>query len=99
MVSKTGRYRLVDFELVQDASAEKLTRTGAVLGTILYVSPEQVARRKVDGRTDIYSLAVTLYEALTLERPFEGRSAQAVENSILVREPTSPRPLANGTRG
>ena len=93
LVDSDGRYRLVDFGLVRDAMDETITRTGSLLGTLHYMSPEQMARFKVDARSDVYSLGVTLYEMLTLSVPFGERSEHEVPNAILTEDPIPPRKL------
>ncbi|MGH7377765.1 MAG: serine/threonine-protein kinase, partial [Candidatus Methylomirabilales bacterium] len=73
--------------------AGMLTLPWEMLGTLHYMSPEQLSRNKVDARSDLYSLAVTLYEVLTLRPPYQGRSNHELERAILFEEPTSPRKL------
>jgi len=70
-----------------------LTRTGDLVGTVRYMSPEQVRgeREGVDARTDIYGLGVTLYELLTLRAAFDARDRQELLRRILHEEPASPR--------
>jgi len=89
LLTPEGVPRVTDFGLARVEDALALSRTGDFLGTPYYMSPEQVlgGRRQVDHRTDIFSLGVTLYECLTLERPFEGDTPQAVLNEIVVAEP------------
>jgi len=67
-----------------------VTQTGELNGTPFYVSPEQVAGRPVDARSDVFSLGVTLYELLTLRRPFDGESSREVLEQIVRRDPPSP---------
>jgi serine/threonine-protein kinase len=71
MLLKDGTIRVADFGIARITASSK-TATGTVLGTPSYMSPEQVAGKKVDGRSDIFSLTVALYEFLTGERPFKG---------------------------
>ena len=68
----TLRARVMDFGLAKAASEHNLTKTGTLVGTVLYLSPEQVTGRDLDGRSDIYSLGTVLYEALAGEAPFTG---------------------------
>jgi eukaryotic-like serine/threonine-protein kinase len=73
------------------AGDDRLTETGLAVGTVAYMSPEQaVGQRDLDGRTDIYSLGVVLYEMLAGEAPFTGPTAQAI---IARRLTEAPRPL------
>ncbi len=74
MLEKDGTPRLTDFGLALDLGAQGFTATGESLGTVQYMSPEQATKREnpLDARTDVYSLAVTVYEALTLRLPYEG---------------------------
>jgi hypothetical protein len=84
-----------DFGLARLGSDAGLTMTGDILGTIRYMSPEQALAKRVpiDHRTDIYSLGVTLYELLTLERAYPGRTREEVLRQIAFDEPRPPRRL------
>ncbi len=66
------RVRVMDFGLAHATTESRLTKTGTLVGTVAYLSPEQVASRAFDGRSDIYSLGVVLYECLAGEPPFSG---------------------------
>lgn len=70
---ETGRLKITDFGVAGVLNANK-TRTGTILGSPSYMSPEQVAGRKADGRSDLYSLGVSLYQLLRGELPFEAPS-------------------------
>ena len=93
MVDREGTAQLLDFGLAKFAGLETLTRTGDVVGTTSYMSPEQLSpqTRAVDHHTDIYSLGVTLYECVTGRKPFVGPSPEAIVFQILTNEPIPPR--------
>ncbi len=93
LVREDGSPVVTDFGLAREEGLPSLTQTGDFAGTPYYVSPEQAMARRipVDHRSDIFSLGVTLYELLTLRRPFEGRSSQEVLAKIIAKEPASPR--------
>ncbi len=84
-----SRLFLTDFGLARDEQASQLTRRGDFLGTIRYMSPEQLLaqRAQVDRRTDIWSLGVSLYEAVTLDVPYSGASEEAYITAISMRQP------------
>jgi WD40 repeat protein/serine/threonine protein kinase len=90
-----GRPWVSDFGLARLGADPGLTMTGDILGTIRYMSPEQALAQRVpiDHRTDIYSLGVTLYELLTLERAYPGRTREEVLRQIAFEEPRPPRRL------
>jgi len=72
MIDREGNVRILDFGIAKSVEAEGLTRTGAMIGTPEYMSPEQVAGEEADPRSDIYSLGVVLYEMMTGRLPFQG---------------------------
>lgn len=77
MFRKDGAIVLVDFGIVKavnESEASKLTRTGMSIGTPQYMSPEQIKAEKIDGRSDIYSMGIVLYEMLTGKLPFKADS-------------------------
>jgi len=94
LLDADGVLKIVDFGLAQILSdGPSMTVTGDLLGTPAYMSPEQAMakRMEVDHRTDIYSLGATLYEVLTLQRPFDGKTLQEVCSQIMTKEPEPPR--------
>ncbi len=93
LLDSGGRAILVDFGLVREEDAQTVTRSGEMVGTVPYMSPEQVSRHRVDVRTDVYSLGVTLYEALTLRLPFQRQSDHDMQRAILFEDPLPPRKL------
>ena len=92
-----GEAMLTDFGIalaVREAAGERLTETGLSVGTPRYMSPEQAtADRRLDARTDIYSLGVVLYEMLAGEPPFTGTTGQAVIARVMTTPPTPLRML------
>jgi eukaryotic-like serine/threonine-protein kinase len=89
-----GRAKIMDFGLARGAALpDGITETGTILGTPEYMSPEQVREPdRIDARTDVYSLGVTLYEALTGEVPFRG-APHMILQQILNDDPRPPRRL------
>ena len=93
MLTPRGQVKILDFGLAQLAEASKLTKTQTILGTPAYMSPEQADRRPTDRRTDIWSLAVVIYEMVTGRLPFEGEKEQAVLYAIVNKEAEPPTAL------
>lgn len=92
MLLPRGTVKLLDFGLakVEDAG---LTLSRAALGTVSYMSPEQVSEQRVDARTDLWALGALLYEAVTGHRPFEGERPVAIAHAILHQQPARPSTL------
>ncbi len=95
MVDAGDRIKLIDFGIAGKAGARRLTfgKLSQIAGTPDYISPEQVKGKRGDGRSDIYSLGVILYEMVTGETPFPGANPFAVMNDRLVNNPVPPREL------
>ena len=93
MVDEQDNIKLIDFGIAGDAGARRLTYANftAALGTPDYISPEQVKGKRGDGRSDIYSMGVILYEMLSGKLPFSGPSPLASMNDRLLNHPTPPR--------
>ena len=89
MLSKTGAVKVMDFGIARVVESS-LTRTGSVMGTPAYMSPEQVNGQKVDGRSDTFSLGVILYELLTGRKPFKGDTMPSLMFAIMKEEPPEP---------
>ncbi len=100
MVSDEGLVKILDFGLARAAAPAQndeamtslgLTQAGIIVGTVPYMSPEQIEARPVDHRSDIFSLGIVLYEMATGVRPFGGGSSPALMSSILKDQ---PRPIS-----
>jgi serine/threonine protein kinase len=107
MLTSTGA-KLLDFGLARPvvslssattiavAPSSPVTAEGIIIGTFQYMSPEQLEGKELDGRSDIFSLGAVLYEMLTGQRAFQGKSQLSVASAILEKEPppvTSVKPL------
>jgi serine/threonine-protein kinase len=90
MLTATGRAKITDFGIARMRSAEVKTQTGIVLGSPRYMSPEQVAGKRAEPRSDIFSLGVILYEMLTGRPPFTGEDVTAVMFQIMNLVPPPP---------
>ncbi len=108
MVTADGRVKVLDFGLARmgeppgegstgsEVATDFRTREGVVMGTVPYMSPEQVSGREVDHRTDLFSMGILLYEMATGRRPFQGSSSAELASAIL-RD--TPKPLGEVRSG
>ncbi|MFN2544382.1 MAG: protein kinase [Actinomycetota bacterium] len=92
LVSDSGMVKITDLGIARAAySGSDATTTGRVLGSVPYLSPEQVQGSDVDARSDVYACGVVLYETLTGKRPFEAETDLAIAMMRLTRDPLPPR--------
>ncbi len=94
IITTDGKVKITDFGIAKVASSN-LTSTGQFLGTPNYMSPEQVSGAPVDGRSDIFSLGVVLYELLTKRKPFLGENLTAISYKIVHEDFTPPAELSS----
>jgi len=93
-ITKNGQVKIMDFGLVKlSQQKEKLTQEDSTLGTVDYMSPEQIRGEKIDKRTDIWSFGVVMYEMFNGELPFKGENGAALIYAILDEEPENFRQL------
>jgi len=90
MLLKSGVIKVCDFGIARITESSR-TATGTVMGTPSYMSPEQLSGKKVDGRSDLFSLGATLYEMLTGEKPFTGETVATLLYKIANERHESPR--------
>jgi eukaryotic-like serine/threonine-protein kinase len=93
MVTSGGQVKLTDFGIARLATDTKLTKTGVMVGSLHYMSPEQIEGNEPDARSDIYSLGVTFYELATGKRPFDGDSEYQIMAAHLKGAPQAPREI------
>jgi serine/threonine-protein kinase len=90
ILTETGTLKVMDFGIARVMGSGHLTRTGLLVGTLRYMSPEQIRGEEVDGRTDVYALGAVLYEMLTGRTPFEGTSDYAILRAQIEDTPRPP---------
>jgi beta-lactam-binding protein with PASTA domain len=99
LVTPDGQVKVADFGIARAETGDDLTKTGSVLGTATYFSPEQAQGLTLDGRSDVYALGVVLYEMLTGVAPFTGASPVAVAYKHVRDEPTPPSRVVSSLPG
>lgn len=96
-VGEGDRVTLTDFGIAKAATeTQQLTRTGVLMGTPEYMSPEQAAGGQIDSRTDLYALGVVLYQMLVGRVPFQGTTPHATLHAVIYEQPPPPRLLNPG---
>jgi hypothetical protein len=96
LVGRGGTVKVTDFGIAKAAFAGDITTTGKLLGTALYLAPEQVADQPADHRADLYALGVVLYEMLTGRPPFKAETDLATATMRLTQDPRPPGSLRAG---
>ena len=91
MITANGMVKIMDFGIAKAGGS--MTSTGQVLGTPNYMAPEQVKGKPLDGRSDLFSFGVILYEMLTGEKPFAGQNVTTIIYKIVNENPIAPRDL------
>src|SRR5436305_10193013 len=91
LITPQGNVKVTDFGIARAGASDGLTQTGSVMGTATYFSPEQAQGLAVDGRSDVYSVGVVLYEMLVGAAPFVGETPVAVAYQHVREMPATPR--------
>ena len=97
MLVKGERVKITDFGISKavGAASSPLTQEGILLGTPSYMSPEQITGKEIDGRSDLFSVGIILYQLLTGERPFVGDTIPALLYNIVNKDPVSPSQIGS----
>ncbi len=90
MITNQGQVKLMDFGIARVMTDPSLTQTHQTTGSLYYMSPEQINGAQLDGRSDLYSLAVSLYEMVTGKRPFDGENTFAIMAAHMQQPPVPP---------
>lgn len=96
MVTASGAVKLMDFGIAKIQNDRRLTEAGHTMGSLFYMSPEQIRGGDPDPRSDIYALGVTLYEMVTRRRPFVGDSDYSIMAAHLQQTPQAPVEIVPG---
>ncbi|HEY5682086.1 MAG TPA: serine/threonine-protein kinase [Sulfuricaulis sp.] len=90
-IKRDGGIKLMDFGIARLLDNHDPSQSGAMVGTLLYISPEQINGRETDGRSDVYTLGISLFEAVTGRLPFERRTDYALMHAHVQENPPSPK--------
>ena len=90
MITPYGLVKLMDFGIASASRDSRLTKTGTAVGSLFYMSPEQITGLTPDARSDLYSLGVTFYEMVTGRRPIEGANDYTIMTGHMNQVPTAP---------
>ncbi len=90
-ITLDGRLKLLDFGVAKLMDDQAMAQRGTLMGTLLYMSPEQIKGREVDYRCDIYTLGITMFEAVTGRLPFERKTNYALMHAHVQENPPPPR--------
>ena len=99
MRTPAGSIKLMDFGIARMQADRRLTQTGHTVGSLFYMSPEQIQGSEPDPRSDLYSTGVTLYEMVTGRRPFQGDSDYSIMAAHLQQTPVAPIEVVPGVPG
>lgn len=102
IINQRGQAKVLDFGLAKtvienvsdEAATQAKTEAGVLVGTVQYMSPEHALGKKLDGRTDLWSLGVLLYEMVTSETPFKGETQVGIFDEILHKKPLKPSEIS-----
>jgi serine/threonine-protein kinase len=95
-LTSSGQVKITDFGIARLTFQPNLTLDGQVFGTPSYMSPEQIVGRDIDARSDLFSLAVVLYEMIAGIKPFAGDNVVSISHAIMNAEPTVPAQMPRG---
>ena len=90
-ITRDGRIKLMDFGIARILDNQDPSQKGTMVGTLLYISPEQINGRETDSRSDVYTLGISLFESVTGRLPFERRSDYALMHAHVQENPPSPK--------
>jgi serine/threonine-protein kinase len=93
IIDREGQAKVADFGIARAGDTSEMTQTGAIVGTVQYLSPEQAEGHPVDRRADLYSVGIVLYELLTGQVPFDGEAPISIAIKQINERPVPPRQL------